>query len=273
MKGLRYYAFAIALLAAICMLAKPAKAVVVTAVICNNADFFCNQPGDVVVDSGIRSNGVGVLGANRYTILPFVFNDFRMNFTGTIVAADSGGRFIYSWGTGVATDFAPFGTGLFLDVTISQNYITVPGPAAFSELNVGDCNAVARVNASTSLVQGAVNGGLLPVLGGVGDCAAAPFVLGAGPFGTNIGLVTNMTAAAQFFFAPGAAGNQQITLPWGADFPDPIINFNDPNNPQNFITDTDIPAGFIDQNPEPGTFAMFIGALSAAALRLRRRSK
>ena len=273
MKGLRYYSCAIALLSAICMLPKPANAVVVTAVICNNPDFFCNQAGDVVLDSGIRGNGVGVLGANRYTILPFVFNDFRMNFSGTIVAADSAGKYIYSWGTGTATDFDPFGTGLYLDVTISQNYITAPGLWGFSELNVGTCNATAAVNASTSLVQGAVNGALLPVLGQIGDCAIAPFAYGAGPYAKNVGLVTNMTAAAQFFFAPGLAGNQQITLPWGNDFPDPSINFNDPNNPQNFITNTDIPAGFIDQNPEPGTLAMVLGALSAAALRFRRRSK
>jgi hypothetical protein len=166
------------------------------------------------------------------------------------VAADSGGQYIYSWGTGVATDFAPLGTGLYLDVTISQNYITVPGLWGFSELNVGTCNATAALNASTSLVQGSVNGALLPVLGQVGDCAIAPFAYGSGPFGKNVGLVTNMTAAAQFFFAPGVGGNQQITLPWGDDFPDPTINFN-----------------------EPATITMLAGALSVIAFRLRRREK
>ncbi|HXB69219.1 MAG TPA: PEP-CTERM sorting domain-containing protein [Candidatus Acidoferrales bacterium] len=82
-----------------------------------------------------------------------------------------------------------------------------------------------------------------------------------------------MSAAAQFFFAPGVAGAQRITLPWGDDFPDPTLNFNDPNNPQNFITNTDIPPGFTNAIPEPGTFTLLGGALSAVVLWRRRRSK
>ena len=279
MRGLKYCLSAGALLAAICMLPIGANAVVVTAAICNNADFLCNQPGDVVLDSGIRANGVGILGANRYSILPFLFNDALMNFTGNVVVADSGGQYIYSWGTGTATAFDPLlngasgGIGFFLDVTISQNYITVPGLWGFSEMNVGNCNATASLNGSTSLVQGVVNGAALPVLGVVGDCAGAPFAFGSGPWLQNVGLVTNMTAAAQFYFAPGLAGAQQITLPWGDDFPDPTINFNDPNNPQNFITLNDIPAGFVDQTPEPGTLTMLGGALCLIGLGFRKRSK
>jgi hypothetical protein len=273
MKGLKYYSLAIALVTAICLLPTSAHATVVTASICTGADFFCNAPGDVVVDSGFRSNGVGLLGANRFAIQPFVFNDARMNFTGTVVVADLAGQFIYSWGTGVATAFDPGGIGFFLDVTISQNYLTVPGPGAFAELNSGTCNATAAANASTSLVQGVVNGVTLPVLGVVGDCAVAPFAFGSGPFPRNVGLVTNMSVAAQFFFAPGLAGAQQITLPFGDDFPDPTLNFNDPNNPLNFITNTDIPVGLTDAVPEPGTFVLLGGALSAVAFWLRRRSK
>jgi hypothetical protein len=278
MKGLEYYSLAVALVTATCMLPTSAHAGVVTATLCTGADFFCNAPGDTVVDSGIRSNGVGLLGVNRFAIQPFAFADARLNFTGTVVVADRGGQFIYSWGTGVATAFDPLlngasgGIGLFLDITISQNYLTVPGVGAFAELNAGTCNATASANASTSLVQGVVNGVTLPVLGGVGDCAIAPFAFGSGPFLRNVGLVTNMSAAAQFFFAPGAAGAQQITLPWGDDFPDPALNFNDPNNPQNFITNTDIPQGLTDL-PEPGTFTQLGGALCAVALWLRRRSK
>jgi len=96
MNGLKHYSPALAVVAALCILPTGANAVVVTAMICNNADFLCNQPGDVVIDSGIRGNGVGILGANRYSTLPFVFNDALMNFTGNVVVADSGGQYIYS---------------------------------------------------------------------------------------------------------------------------------------------------------------------------------
>jgi hypothetical protein len=254
---------------------KPAHGAVVTAVLCTGADFFCNQPGDVVVDSGIRSNGINVLASNTFSVMNFNFNDPLVNFNGRVVVADRAGQFIYSWGTGTATAFDPLlngasgGIGLFLDVTISQNYLTVPGLWGFKEINVGNCNLPAALNGSTSLVQGAVNSSLMPVLGAVGDCAVAPFAFGAGPFAKTVGLVTNMTAAAQFFFAPGAAGNQQITLPWGDDFPDPTLNFNDPNNPDNFVTDVDN-AGFADA-PEPASFSLIGGALCVAGFCLRRR--
>ena len=103
---------------------EPANATIVTAVICNNADFLCNQPGDVVIDSGFRANGVGVLGANRFTVLPFLFNDAIMNFTGSVVVADRAGKFIYSWGTGTATAFGPF---RFSSPIVSNTSCAEPG--------------------------------------------------------------------------------------------------------------------------------------------------
>jgi hypothetical protein len=268
---------------------RPAHATLVTATLCTGSDFLCNAPGDIVVDSGFRANGVGILGANRYALLPFAFNDPSVNFTGTVVVADVAGQFIYSWGTGTATAFDVSGTGggnplaggtggafdgigLYLNVTISQSYLTVPGPWGFDELNVGDCNATARANGSTSLVQGVVNGTPLPVVGLPGDCAIAPFGFYAGVFPGITGPVTTLTSAAQFYFAPGAAGNQTITLPWGADFPDPTIDFGDPNNPHNFFTDSDL-GSLIDAAPEPGSFVLMGGALSAVGLILRRKKR
>jgi hypothetical protein len=244
-----------------------AKATTVAAVICTGAEFPC-LPADVV-DSGIRANGVGLLGPNRYAILPFSFSDALMSFNGTVAVADSAGKFIYSWGTGTATA-GGLGIGLYLDVGITQNYVTAPGGWGISEMNVGTCNATAAANASTSLLQGAVNGVALPVLGAIGDCAIAPFAYGAGPFAFTLGLNTNLTAAAQFFFAPGLAGVQTITLPWGDDFPDPTINFNDPNDPLNFITPSDLPNNFLDAAPEPATFGLVGGILGMAAM-VRRR--
>jgi len=251
-------------------LVQSAKATTVTAVICNNADFLCNQPGDVVIDSGIRTDLVGLLGASQYTLLPFNFADALMSFSGTVVAADAGAKFIYLWGTGTASTVAA-PAGDYLDVTITQSYLTVPGPWGFSEIDVGTCNAVAQANASTSEMVGVVNGAALPVLGAAGDCANAPFAFAAGPGFTLVPAITTMTAAAQFFFAGGAAG-QTITLPWGDDFPDPTINFNDPNNPFNFITNTDIPAGFT-LAPEPAMSGLFGGGLLVAVSVWRRRGR
>ena len=74
-----------------------------------------------------------------------------------------------------------------------------------------------------------------------------------------------MLAGAQFFFAPGGALQQTVTLPFGD-------NFNDPNNPDNFITNVDIPQGFteVTNTPEPSYVVLLAGAmLGLALLRMR----
>ncbi len=85
--------------------------------------------------------------------------------------------------------------------------------------------------------------------------ATAPpgnFVANAGPVGKTVGAVTTMVAGAQFAFA---AGNfpQSIALPFGDDFPDPAINFNDPNNPDNYITRHRYTGRFHATDECPGT--------------------
>jgi len=167
----------------------PAQATIITATICSGplatTDFTCTAPGNVVVDSGIRNNFVPLQLGNTYSISPFAFSDAFMTFSGTIMTTDILGRYIYSWASGVATAGA-LGVGDTMDVTISQNYVTVPGLWGFSEFDNGTCNGNAIAAGSTSLVQGAVTSlgatNLLPVLGAAGDCRAAPFALGAGPF-------------------------------------------------------------------------------------------
>jgi len=107
------------------------------------------------------------------------------------------------------------------------------------------------------------------------DCAGGGIIAGAGPFGKRVGSVTTMLAGAQFFFAPGGAFQQTITLPFGDDFPNPSINFNDPNNPDNFITNVDIPQGFTEQanTPEPSYVVLLVGGMFGLALLRMRRAE
>jgi hypothetical protein len=169
---------------------------------------------------------------------------------------------------GVATA-APTGVAEFLDIGITQSYVTQPGNWGFSEMNVGGCNA-----ATTAAGRQFGRAGCCQ------RCGAANTWRSWGlrgrcffPWGPTIrvrvGGITNLTAVAQFAFLP-SGGIQAITLPWGDDFPDPTLNFGDPNNPFNFITPADIPADFLDAAPEPATFALVGGILGMAAL-VRRR--
>jgi PEP-CTERM motif len=245
------------LLAAICLVQpQRAQASLATAVLCSGAEFPC-LPADTL-DSGFRTNNVGVLLANRYTLLPFVFDDAFASFSGNMLAVDSQGKFVYLWGGGVATN--KFGsTKLWLDVQLSQSYTTVAGNWGFSEFNSGGCNAAATGAGDTVLATSAINGATpLPVLNGV----CSPFNVSGGPVVVGVGNPTNLTALAQFAFNAGAA-NQQVNLPWGLDFPDPAITiFPDPNN---------LPAGFTEQaTPEPTTLVLMATGSVLSLLRRKR---
>jgi hypothetical protein len=246
----------VALLVAICAAhPQPAQAATVTAVLCAGPEFPC-LPGNTL-DSGFRTNSIGPLLGNRYTILPFVFDDASVNFTGTMLAVDSQAKFVYLWGGGVGT--SKLGVGpLWLDVQLSQTYVTVPGVWSFSEFNSGNCNAAATAAGDNILATVAINGATpLPVMNGV----CSPFAVAGGPVGVALGGITTLTGLAQFRFNAGAV-NQQVDLPWGEDFPDPAITiFPDPNN---------LPVGFTEQTPEPATWLLMGGGLLAAGL-VRRR--
>src|SRR3954449_12051127 len=113
---------------------KPAQAMVVSAVECTVVVFPC--PAANIVAAGFRANGVGILGANRFTLLPFAFGNADVSFTGTLLGTDTPGG-IYIWGGGVATNL--LAANFYLDVQISQNYVSAPGIHPFSEFNIGNC--------------------------------------------------------------------------------------------------------------------------------------
>ncbi|MEP6962162.1 MAG: hypothetical protein ABI995_08790, partial [Acidobacteriota bacterium] len=182
-----------ALLAAmVAVCPQPARAATITAVLCVGPEFPC-LPGNTL-DSGIRTDGVGLLGTNRYSLLPFLFDDASVNFTGTMMGLDSQGKYIYLWGGGVGTSKLGIGP-LWLDVQLSQTYVTVPGNWSFSEFNNGSCNAAATAAGDNVLATMAINGATpLPVMNGV----CSPFSVAGGPVGVGLGTVTTLTALAQF---------------------------------------------------------------------------
>ena len=264
----------IALLLGLCLVFQPrqAQAIVVTAVECTVVAFPC--PAANIVDAGFRANGVGVLGANRYTVLPFAFGNADVTFSGTLLATDLFGSNIYIWGGGAATYIGGAGN-FYLDVQISQNYITAGGVGGFSEFNVGTCTANTVGTSSGVAATLGVNGGFMPVLGSSGpvfggDCVAAGgpggnpgFTFANGPNAFAVGGVTNLTALAQFYFDGAGGVGQSIDLPWGEDFPAVDLGIPTPDTIGTF--------GVTDQSPEPSTLSMIGGALCLAGLRLRQR--
>jgi hypothetical protein len=77
-------------------------ATTVQTVVCTVQIFPC--PALDIVDSGVRTNFVNTLGANRYALLPFSFNDANASFGGNILVTDFAGRYIYMNVSGVANN-------------------------------------------------------------------------------------------------------------------------------------------------------------------------
>lgn len=243
--------------------ARQAKALDVAVVICDVSMFSCPE-NDIVAGSLFQYIPNNVLGANKYIVQSFSAD----GYTGTFVTADSGGKYIYAWGTGTAVANAA-DAGLYLDVSMRQTYVTQSGKWTFGESLNANCNAAAQGDGSSIAAQGQVQGTNLAVLGSLGDCAGGNVVAQSTGYQFTLGTRTQMVAGVSFQL--GAVGDT-ITLPFGDDFPDPSINFNDPNNPLNLITDTNIPDGFTpqDNTPEPSTLALLCGGICAMAL-LRKR--
>jgi len=239
--------------------AREAKALDVAVVICDVSMFSCPE-NDIVAGSLFQYIPNNVLGANKYIVQSFSAD----GYTGTFVTADSGGKFIYAWGTGTAVANAA-DAGLYLDVSMRQTYVTQSGKWTFGESLNANCNAAAQGDASSIAAQGQVIGTNLAVLGAPGDCGNNGGNVVASSNGYQFTLGTRSQMLAGVSFQLGAVGDT-ITLPFGDDFPNPDINNGD------FITNTSIPAGFTQQvnTPEPSTLAVLCPGLCAMAL-LRKR--
>jgi hypothetical protein len=245
--------------------AREAKALDVAVVICDVSMFSCPE-NDIVAGSLFQFIPNNVLLPNKYIVQSFSAD----GYTGTFVTADSGGKYIYAWGTGTAVANAA-DAGLYLDVSMRQTYVTQSGSWTFGESLNANCNAAAQGDASSIAAQGQVNGNNMPVLGAVGDCGNNGGNVVASSGGFSLGVGTRTQTLAGVSFQLGAVGDT-ITLPFGDDFPDPTINFSDPNNPLNFITNTDIPNGFTPQanTPEPSTLGVMGVGICAIALLQKR---
>ena len=270
-------------------LAQPrvAKADDVQVIVCTVADFVC-PVANTFANEGFLYTPGNLLLPNTYTIQNVNLggpgfldpDNFFNSFSATYVTADVAGRWIYMWGTATVSmkqDLADEANllgvkNLYVDVALRQNYVTKPGTWSFNEGLAGNCDMNAMPGAGVAF-QGQVNGANLPVIGGAGDCAGSPFAFTNGPTLQGVGTVTQLIGGVEYQFS--AAGNypETITLPFGSEFPDPAINFNDPNNPLNFITNTDIPPGLtlVANVPEPASWMLLGSALGAIAL-LRRRA-
>jgi hypothetical protein len=238
---------------------RPAKALDVAVVVCDVAMFSCPE-GDIVAGTLFQYIPNNTLGANKYIVQSFGAD----GFTGTFVTADSGGKYIYAWGTGTATSNA-VDAGNYLDVSIRQNYVTVPGTWTFGESLNANCDAAAQGANASIAAQGQVNNNNLGVLGAPMDCGLNGGVVNSssGGYILGVGKVTTMILGASFLFP---AAGETINLPFGDDFPNPNIKDG------KFITDTDIPEGITKQlnTPEPSTLVLMAAGICTMAC-LRRR--
>jgi hypothetical protein len=239
---------------------RSAKGLDIAVVICDVAMFSC-PADDIVPGSLFQYIPNNTLRPNTYILQSFSAD----GFTGTFLTADSGGKYIYAWGTGTAVSDLN-DAGLYLDVSMRQNYVTAPGKWTFGESLNSTCDAAAQAGPASIAAQGQVNGTNLAVLGFPGDCAAGGVIASAGGYNFTVGRVTQMLAGASFQFP---AAGETINLPFGDDFPNPDINDG------NFFTPGNIPEGFtqVQNTPEPSTVALIgLGVCAMAFFRIRSKS-
>jgi hypothetical protein len=270
MKRARRFLFAMAMLVSGFAIVHPeqAKATTMVATLCQVAINPC--PGPNTLDSGFRSNLVGVLGANRFAVLPFSFSDKGGSVNGTVVVADFAAKYIYLVGFGAASSDA---AGANIDIAISQDYLTTPGPWDFKGFNIGSCNAVAT-NAGDSVTSlPYVNG--VP-MGGAVTSLCSPFAQFFALPQQPVGLVTTLTAAAIFSFNGGKG--QKIGLPWGDDFPFPGLDIGPDTTLQGFVNTLKSDGLEFATVPEPAGWTMLIigfavmGFMMRPARRAQRRA-
>lgn len=257
------------------------QATTITATFCDINVGAGACPGVDTLDFGFRFNGVPLLSIDRWAQLPFVFQDGIGGASGNIFVADIAGRWIYLYGQGIANGNNA-AIPVWLNLAITQDYLTVIPFGTFVGIDGGFCNGAATAAGSGQTGFMFVNGA--PLLPAVGGTACPAFLQSFGPAGAGMGAVTNMTAVASFNM--GAGGGQLITLPWGDDFPDPFapgLNsllgldltgppLSDPSSQE--IIDALNGLGLRQQVPEPATLSLLgIGACLVALLRRRKERR
>jgi hypothetical protein len=256
----------------------PAFATTMTATLCNINVGAGACPAANTLDFGVRFNGVPLLGINRWAVLPFDFHDATAGITGNIFVVDVAGAWIYLYGQGVASGNNGAGP-LFLNVAITQNYLTGIAAGTFIGVDSGFCNAAATGAGSGQTGFPFVNGAPLAANAG-NTTACGAFLQTFGPQVFGLGAVTNLTAVADFNL--GAGAGQLITLPWGDDFLDPgLTGLNSllgldlsvppPPDPSVATIEATLNSlGFTQQIPEPASL-LLLGAGCAGLFGLRRR--
>jgi hypothetical protein len=155
------------------------QAATITAVLCTGPEFPCALAD--VLDSGFRANASAYWGPTGKPCCRLFSTMLPRASPGTMLAVDSQGKFVYLWGGGIGT--SKLGLPLWLDVQLSQTYLTVPDVWSFSEFNSGTCNAAATTAVDSASATVAINGATpLPVMfGPCSPSAATGGPVAAGP--------------------------------------------------------------------------------------------